>query len=149
MRPTTEKHKSELRKQWYAKNRDKIIAKVKLWAKNNRERANQNKRRWERKHPNHNYKLKRMSALKIEYGITLLEYDNLYQVQSGCCAICKIHQSVYKKTFHVDHNHETGKIRGLLCFSCNFRVGRVEARKCRFHDNWILFANEYLKKEFI
>jgi len=131
---------------YYIKNREKILARVKLWAQNNRERSNEIKRKWEKNNPKKDYLSKRESALKIQYGITLLEYDRMYQIQGGRCAICKVHQSNYDITFHVDHNHKTGKVRGLLCFSCNFRVGRIEADRCDFHTDWIKHAKIYLDK---
>ena len=40
------------------------------------------------------------------------------------CATCGIHQSELKKSLSVDHNHKTGKIRGLLCSKCNFGIGQ-------------------------
>lgn len=48
------------------------------------------------------------------------------------CAICQKPRSAFKKRLSVDHNHKTGKIRGLLCYSCNkFRVGRQNIETCR------------------
>jgi hypothetical protein len=49
-----------------------------------------------------------------------------------CCAICAKHESQFSKRLHVDHNHKTGKVRGLLCYRCNkFLVGRhtIESAK--------------------
>lgn len=61
--------------------------------------------------------------LKSKYGITIEEYNEMFQDQCGCCAICNIHQSELKETLYVDHNHLTGEIRGLLCSKCNFVLG--------------------------
>lgn len=45
--------------------------------------------------------------------------------QGNCCAICKKHESMFKRRLAVDHNHATSKVRGLLCFRCNkFLLGR-------------------------
>ena len=52
-------------------------------------------------------------------NITVEEYDLLYAKQNGYCAICGKHQSQLRTRLAVDHDHSTGKIRGLLCFSCN------------------------------
>lgn len=60
---------------------------------------------------------------KINYGITLQEYNELFEEQNGCCAICKRHQSELKRNLHVDHNHNTKEIRGLLCQKCNQAIG--------------------------
>jgi hypothetical protein len=63
---------------------------------------------------------KRDSQLKRNYGISLLEYQKLFKKQNGKCAICSKRSD---KTLHVDHDHKTGRIRGLLCFRCNYGLG--------------------------
>lgn len=53
------------------------------------------------------------------------ERQKLSDAQEQRCAICKKHESEFKNRLHVDHNHRTSKVRGLLCYSCNkFKVGR-------------------------
>jgi hypothetical protein len=86
---------------------------------------------------------KRVNWLKQAYGITLEQYKNLCEIQEGCCAICGVVPS--KELFHglhVDHDHLTGKIRGLLCRWCNSMLGRVEA--C---PSWLSKAESYLAGE--
>jgi hypothetical protein len=61
--------------------------------------------------------------LKYHYGITLKEYDNILKSQNNKCAICKSENPGGQKSFHVDHNHLTNKIRGLLCSKCNHGIG--------------------------
>jgi hypothetical protein len=61
--------------------------------------------------------------LQRTYEITLEEYNDILKKQNYRCAICGISLKKYKKSFHVDHNHETNKIRGLLCYSCNTLLG--------------------------
>lgn len=61
--------------------------------------------------------------LKHRYHLTLDEFDRILTKQKECCAICGKHQSKFKKRLAVDHNHETGKIRGLLCSRCNMGLG--------------------------
>lgn len=58
--------------------------------------------------------------VKAYYGISPEEYNALLQKQSGRCAIC---EQPPKKTLHVDHCHETGRVRGLLCHFCNIGLG--------------------------
>lgn len=58
-----------------------------------------------------------------KYGITEEDYRYFYAIQKGCCAICKIPEKAIKKALCVDHCHETGKVRGLLCNSCNAGIG--------------------------
>lgn len=62
---------------------------------------------------------------KINYGITLEDYNRMFAEQEGCCKICKRHQTEFNKKLHVDHKHETGVVRGLLCHNCNLALGRV------------------------
>src|SRR5436853_4546544 len=62
----------------------------------------------------------RQSWLKANYRITEIDYQKLFILQEGKCAICKIQQ---EKVFDIDHDHLTGEIRGLLCHSCNLLLG--------------------------
>ena len=64
--------------------------------------------------------------LKRIYGITLDDYNKMFAEQNGCCAMCGKHQSEFKQALSVDHNHQTDEIRGLLCFSCNSKLGWYE-----------------------
>ena len=59
--------------------------------------------------------------LQRHYGISLEEYDRLLTQQNGGCAIC--HEGKPRRRHAVDHNHKTGKVRGLLCGSCNRALG--------------------------
>ena len=70
-------------------------------------------------------KLKHFWLLRT-YGITYEVYNNMFELQNGCCAICGIHQSELKKSLCVDHNHDTKKIRGLLCSKCNTGLGNFK-----------------------
>lgn len=71
-----------------------------------------------------NPEVKKNFHLKYLYGISLDIYKDKLEEQGNVCAICKSPTSngrgVY---FHVDHNHETNQIRGLLCHHCNFMIG--------------------------
>lgn len=58
-----------------------------------------------------------------KYGITSEDFDKLYSKQLGRCAICNTHQIDLNKTLSVDHCHTTGKVRGLLCMTCNAGLG--------------------------
>lgn len=63
----------------------------------------------------------REKKLLWRYGLTSREYENLLSEQGGACMICAT--PFGKKRPHIDHSHETGKIRGLLCSSCNLALG--------------------------
>ena len=60
------------------------------------------------------------------YGITLKQYNEMLVKQNYLCAICDKHQSESHKGLHVDHCHDTDKIRGLLCSSCNLAIGQLK-----------------------
>jgi len=63
----------------------------------------------------------RVDNLEKKYGITIKEYNTLLDAQDGVCAICF---GVDKnKKLCVDHDHETGEVRGLLCSKCNKAIG--------------------------
>lgn len=57
--------------------------------------------------------------LMATYGITAEEYWAIYEFQGGCCYICRRATGTGKKRLSVDHCHETGRVRGLLCGPCN------------------------------
>lgn len=95
---------------------------VKEWRQLNPE-----KRKAQQKKESDPHKLyNKRKHLKYAYGITVEEYDSIYERQKGCCAICGIHQSETNRKFHLDHCHETDKVRGLLCPDCNHLLGRAK-----------------------
>ncbi len=65
----------------------------------------------------------RRDHLKRKFGLTLEDYDALLAAQHGGCAICG--DPPAKTALHVDHDHETGVVRGLLCFRCNAAIGNL------------------------
>jgi hypothetical protein len=83
----------------------------------------------------------RNTQLKSDYNITLDEYNEILIKQNNGCAICG--KTINgKRNMCVDHDHETGRVRGLLCSHCNWGLGH-------FKDNIDLLENaiKYLKKE--
>ena len=62
--------------------------------------------------------------LKRKYGITTDVYTKLFESQHGKCAICN--KDPFPKLLCVDHNHNTGKVRGLLCNNCNIALGMLK-----------------------
>lgn len=63
----------------------------------------------------------RQGHLKRHYGLTETERDELVASQGGVCCIC-----LAAVPAHVDHCHETGRVRGVLCFSCNAALGQFK-----------------------
>lgn len=74
----------------------------------------------------------RKQTLEQRYNISIEEYNILLKIQHECCAICSKHQSEFVKGLGVDHDHETGLIRGLLCFTCNGALGHYELKQKEF-----------------
>lgn len=72
---------------------------------------------------------KKDKHLTAKYGITLEQYNQRLEDQGFKCAMCGKPQSECKRALHVDHNHKTGKIRGLLCFYCNRELCRRHTLK--------------------
>ena len=60
------------------------------------------------------------------HGITLADYDKILEAQNGLCAICTRPQGSEVRRMAVDHNHQTGQVRALLCTACNLLVGWAE-----------------------
>lgn len=87
----------------YLENPDKVIANTKRWAQEHLSQI-------------------RDSKLKRQYGISSTDYQQMYNSQNGCCAICKEAHDL----LDVDHCHTSGKVRGLLCRNCNHGLGKFK-----------------------
>ena len=77
---------------------------------------------WRKEHPE-KYKLGTINGrLEYKYGITLEQKMEMLKQQGGVCGICKSPDPGVKYGWHTDHDHATGKIRGVLCHRCNLRL---------------------------
>lgn len=86
-------------------------------------------------------------SLKTNYGMTLEDFEEILKTQNYSCAVCMKHvdevtsgMAKYNK-LSVDHDHSTGKIRGLLCVNCNLGLGNFADT-----EEILLSAIEYLRK---
>lgn len=67
--------------------------------------------------------------LKYKYGITQAEFNEAWQKQDGNCAICEnelpdlMEYNNRRRGYAIDHNHDTGEFRGILCLNCNSMLG--------------------------
>ena len=121
----------ELGRAYYYKNKDKVKASLALRADKiselqkkyylaNKEQLNEKQRDYHR----NNKPKARDRKLQRAFGLTLEEYNNKLSNQNNICAICGGVDN--DRSLAVDHDHTTGKIRDLLCKSCNLILGRVK-----------------------
>lgn len=108
------------REAWKSRNPDKVrLHKKREHSKNHQnyldyQRSSRRKELW--------FKWK----LEKQFGITVEDFEILYESQLGKCAICRNKLDCGKcsnKRLHIDHDHKTGAVRGLLCFRCNTGIG--------------------------
>lgn len=128
---------------WYWRNREKDLARQKKWRDANRMKLkairkkfrDSNKERLakeqsdrRKRNPEHVALIDRRSAYKINYGITVEDFDAMLRLQKNKCAVCLSSAPGGRwSRFAVDHCHKSGKVRGLLCMSCNTTLGRYES----------------------
>ena len=88
---------------------------------------------------------RRNKYLMSKYGITIWDYLEMMKIQNNSCAICGkgcwVTGNSGKYPFYVDHNHLTGKVRGLLCAKCNNGLGAFED-----NINYLSRAADYLSR---
>lgn len=94
----------------YRRDPEKVRAQYKQW-RAKQDDADLSRRRW-------------ASKLRIRYGLTVEQHGSMYTEQNGCCLLCG--QSVPYDRIQTDHDHTTGRVRGLLCIPCNIWVGFLE-----------------------
>jgi len=91
----------------------------------NRERSRAKAAAWKAANPEKLDAVTRRNRLKA-YGLTPECYAEMFALQGGCCAMCGKHQSEESRRLAVDHNHETGDVRALLCMNCNRTLGHAQ-----------------------
>lgn len=75
----------------------------------------------------------RKSHLKRRFGLTLEQYEKMLRSQGGGCALCNRPPRA-RSALHVDHDHATGRVRGLLCFTCNNALGDFDDDPVRLRE---------------
>jgi hypothetical protein len=121
--------------------------KRKLHYKENKQKYKDKAKEWKQENPDKRRLSNRKSQIKATYGISWDEYEKMYNECEGRCHICHcfLHLAPTKQNSSfsacVDHDHITGKVRGLLCKSCNVALGF-------FKDSEFSLTNAllYLKK---
>lgn len=129
---------------WVAKRRNaqrtpearaKNNARAKKWRQENLEYAKVRARAYHDSNPD----VAKNNKLKRAYGITLAERDQMLAAQGGVCGICKT-DSPGPRDWHTDHCHDTGRVRGILCHSCNTGIGGLK-HNAAFLSNAIQYLN--------
>lgn len=122
------------------------------WVKRNPEKNRAKGKRFREVNPIAYRKISTRAGLRNRYGISETEFNVMFAKQNGRCPICEtrlVSQLDETREFkghapnevaRVDHDHETGKVRGLLCFSCNVGLG-----KFRDDETTLLKAVRYLR----
>lgn len=123
------------RQDWYGRNRDELNAKRRARRQNDpefREAMNRRAREWTVK----NRERRRQWQRQFLYGLMPEQFDALMATQQGRCAICRDSADL-----HVDHDHNAGHVRGLLCDRCNHGLGHF-----RDSPTFLRSAAEYLER---
>lgn len=105
-------------KTWYAKNTERAKANIRAWNEKHPETRREYSRVWRERHP----EKQRDVWLRHKYGIVQADVDAMKLAQGGRCGAC----DEPTEKFHIDHDHRTGEVRGLLCAGCNFAAGLLE-----------------------
>ena len=138
----TREHRSAVKRKWYQRNKERILAHYRLHI----ERRSETTRQWNASHPD-NVAAKqhrfcespqgRESAAHSsfirrfrEHHLTLDQYHALIEKQGDCCAVCNGQPRPNRRGshdgYHIDHHHVTNRIRGLLCETCNVGLGMLK-----------------------
>jgi hypothetical protein len=136
--------KSCFREPWKARydadpaRRQRAVQRAKAWQERNPERHAEIQRRYFQS--GRKALSVRRAHLERKYGITLNDYEAMLVEQGGGCAICHAPEPD-GQSLHVDHDHDTGAVRGLLCFTCNAGIGMFD------HDiDRLIAAVVYLRR---
>lgn len=92
-------------------------------ADHHRQKAREHERAYRKRHPGAARLAQRRYKFKHVYGITEEQYDQMLIEQAGVCKLCGGPPIGRGLRLHVDHDHATGKVRGLLCSKCNTALG--------------------------
>lgn len=118
---------TEAVRRYRARNKEKVLRETreqsKLWARANPEAQ----KKWKEANPEKIKEINRRATLKVS-GWTIDDFDRAYLEQNSRCWICSTELTKtkgFKNTAHADHNHETGKRRGILCAKCNMVEGHL------------------------
>ena len=87
---------------------------------------NERAKQWRKDNPERKRQYEKQFMLKQRYGLSYTQYTQMFIDQEYQCSICKQEVLPDTKNAHVDHNHTTGKVRAILCNSCNTGLGKFK-----------------------
>ena len=120
------KNKDEIRRKGrerHSKHKEEDAIRSKKYRDEHKQQRSDYGKKYRLEHKNQIKEKNRVGHLKRKFGMTLEDYNLLFEIQKGQCAICGRHQKELKQALSIDHNHDTGEIRGLLCHECNETLG--------------------------
>lgn len=126
--PEAKRKQAERQKDWKSKNSEKVSAYRKQWREENAEHVSNYGKRYMAEYvekPEVRAKMWKRNLWK-NYKMTAAEFNTLWQSQNGQCCICEVDllpRGRQSNSVAVDHNHENGSVRGLLCQACNRAIG--------------------------
>src|SRR5579872_1505679 len=130
---------------WHETHKEYLRQKAREWRLANPERARRNVAEWRNKNRDRQRQLQRdwyrRKYVANTYGVPVGWYEAQVEKQNGLCAICGNPPQGRRKRLVVDHDHVTGKVRELLCDSCNTALHRVETV-----PDWEHKARTYLNR---
>jgi 5-methylcytosine-specific restriction endonuclease McrA len=100
---------------------------------------------YRQRHPERFKIAKKKAHIKMTYGLTVEQYQDMFLRQQGLCGICRA-EFTEENNMHIDHNHQTGQVRGLLCRDCNFGIGFLRDDPKRLMDA-IFYLSDWAVKE--
>lgn len=113
-------------KKWREVHIEKSRENCKRYYEKNKVKINTSKKLLYASSPEYRKKINEQ-RIKSVYDLSPEQYQILVEVQNGVCAVCKIPQKNRKSSqLFVDHEHKTGRIRGLLCHKCNVAIGFIK-----------------------
>ena len=110
----------ELKRNSYIRNKDKALATVKKYQEKNRDKILKRNREKYKNNP----ELYKERRIIYKYGITYKDKEEMYMSQDSRCLICDNQFPIQE--LHIDHNHNTNEVRGLLCPQCNTSLGLLK-----------------------
>ena len=106
---------------YYQRNRERLLIKQKTYRESHRQQYAGYSKTYRTKYPDRKY----LSHIKHTFGLTKEEIEIMYSAQNGQCVICGYYFKSQAEV-HIDHSHESGEIRGLLCSKCNHAIGLLQ-----------------------